>query len=315
MARKRVAIVGSGLIGRSWAIVFVRAGCEVTLYDSDEAQSAKALAWIGATLDELAQEGLDADPAWLLSFVRAAATLVQAVATVDHVQECVGEDLALKQQVFAELDRLTPMSAVIASSTSAFMPSLMFSALEGRHRCVVAHPMNPPHLAPIVEICAAPFTYPETAERVRNLMLAGGQVPVTVNREIDGFILNRLQLALLNEALRLVAGGYVSPDDLDQTVKSGLALRWSFMGPLETIDLNAPGGTADYFARYGAAIRRVGKDLCAQPAWPDDVAAILHQNRRRRVPLSELENEALWRDRRMMALARHKREAAEKYGK
>ena len=136
-----------------------------------------------------------------------------------------------------------------------------------------------------------------------------------VNHEIDGFILNRLQLAVLNEAFRLVSGGFVSADDLDQTIKNGLALRWSFMGPLETIDLNAPGGTADYIARYGAAIRRIGRDMASQPDWPDDVAIGLNDARRRKVALDNLENEARWRDRRLMALARHKREAAEKFGK
>jgi 3-hydroxyacyl-CoA dehydrogenase len=175
--------------------------------------------------------------------------------------------------------------------------------------------MNPPHLAPVVEICGAPFTYPETIERTRSLMLAAGQVPVTVNHEIDGFILNRLQLAVLNEAFRLVAGGYVSPEDLDHTIKNGLALRWSFMGPLETIDLNAPGGTADYIARYGESIRRIGKDMCTQSDWPAEISSTLHQDRRRKVALDRLEDEARWRDRRLMALARHKKEAAEKFGK
>lgn len=191
----------------------------------------------------------------------------------------------------------------------------MFSELPGRFRFVVAHPMNPPHLAPVVEICGAPFTYPETLETTRKLMSACGQVPVAVKREIDGFILNRLQLAVLNEAFRLVAGGYVSSDDLDHTVKNGLALRWSFMGPLETIDLNAPQGVADYLARYGSTIRRIGKDMSEQPEWPDEVGTRLDMERRKSVPLSQLEDETRWRDQRLMALARHKADAAARFGK
>jgi 3-hydroxyacyl-CoA dehydrogenase len=315
MARRRVALIGSGLVGRAWAIVFLRGGCEVTLYDSQPAQVEKALLWIRASLAEMEKEGLIHNGDWLSGFVKSAESMAHAVDAADHVQESIAEHLDLKRDVLAELDRLTPMAAVIASSTSAFMPSLLFSELPGRHRFVVAHPMNPPHLAPVVEICGAAFTYPETIENTRRLMELCGQVSVMVRKEIDGFVLNRLQMAVLNEAFRLVAAGYVSADDLDHTVKNGLALRWSFMGPLETIDLNAPSGIADYMARYGPGIRRIGKDMCAQPEWPAEIATELDDERRRKIPRTGLEAEAHWRDRRLMALARHKREAAEKFGK
>jgi L-gulonate 3-dehydrogenase len=308
-------LIGAGLIGRSWAIVFARGGCEVKLFDADQEQVNRALSWSASALEALASENLISDPAWVHTLITPAQSMTEAVADVDYVQESIGEDLQLKRNVLTEVDRLTPMDAVIASSTSAFMPSLLFSLLHGRHRCVVAHPMNPPHLAPVVEICGGPFTYPETLARTRTLMRAGGQVPIDVKREIDGFILNRLQHAVLNEAFHLVADGYVSASDLDETIKNGLALRWSFMGPFETIDLNAPGGTADYMARYGETIRRVGRDICNSPPWPDGIAAHLHAERRRQVPLDKLDEEARWRDRRMMVLARHKREAREKLGK
>ena len=120
------------------------------------------------------------------------------------------------------------------------MPSIIFGGLATRDRCLVSHPLNPPHLAPIVELCGADFTSPEVIERARDFMAGCAMSPITVKREIEGFILNRLQLAVLNEAFRLIAEGYVSAEDLDKTVKDGLALRWSFMGPIETIDLNAP---------------------------------------------------------------------------
>jgi 3-hydroxyacyl-CoA dehydrogenase len=315
MPRPKIALIGAGLIGRSWAIVFARGGCEVRLFDASEEQLERALNWSTTALKALAAENLVADPDWIRTLITPAQTMAEAVSDADYVQESVGEVLQLKKEILTELDRLAPMDAVIASSTSAFMPSLLFSDLQGRHRCVVAHPMNPPHLAPVVEICGGPFTYPETIERTRSLMRAGGQVPIDVRREVDGFILNRLQHAVLNEAYRLVAEGYVSAGDLDETVRNGLALRWSFMGPLETIDLNAPGGTADYMARYGDTIRRVGQDICNSPPWPNDIAEHLHKERRRQVPLNSLEDEANWRDRRMMALARHKQDAKERFGK
>ena len=107
----------------------------------------------------------------------------------------------------------------------------------------------------------------------------------------------------------------MSAEDLDLTVKDGLALRWSFMGPIETIDLNAPGGIADYMARYGETIRRVGRDIAQSGDWPDEVAAIMDAERRSAVPREKLEAEQAWRDRRLMALAAHKKDAAKRFGK
>jgi L-gulonate 3-dehydrogenase len=131
--------------------------------------------------------------------------------------------------------------------------------------------------------------------------------PITVKREIEGFILNRLQLAVLNEAFRLISEGYVSAEDLDKTIKDGLALRWSFMGPIETIDLNAPQGVADYLERYGPTIRRVGEAQASAAPWPESIGRTLDAERRTIVPSEKLTAATEWRDRRLMALAAHKR--------
>src|SRR5204863_7331468 len=159
--------------------------------------------------------------------------------------------------ICAELDALSGPAAILASSTSAIVASLFTENLKGRARCLVAHPVNPPHLVPIVELVGAPWTTPETIARAKQVYEQIDQVPIVVRREVEGFILNRLQGALLAEAFRLVEDGYVSPQDLDNTVKHGLGLRWSFLGPFETIELNAPGGIPDYCARYGAFYPRL----------------------------------------------------------
>src|SRR5690606_19450990 len=130
----------------------------------------------------------------------------------------------------------------------------------GRGRCLVAHPVNPPYLIPVVELCAAEWTSSDTMARTRELMLDIGQKPVSVYGEPRGFVLNRLQGALLREAFRLVEKGNVSVEDLDTTIKDGLGLRWSFMGPFETIDLNAPGGVQDYCDRYGEMYRAMAEE-------------------------------------------------------
>ena len=311
----KIAIVGAGLIGRSWAIVFARGGHEVALYDADAGQTARALETIAASLADMEEAGLIAKAGVLKGLIRKATSLGEALEGAAHVQENVAERLEVKRQLFAEIERLAAKDSVLASSSSALMPSLIFEGLAGRQRCLVAHPMNPPHLAPIVELCGAPFTAPETIVRARQTFAACGMAPITVRREIDGFILNRLQHAVLNEAFRLIASGYVSAEDLDLTMTDGLALRWSFMGPIETIDLNAPGGVADYMARYGETIRRVGRDIAQSGDWPDAVAAQMDAERRRAVPRGNLDAAQAWRDQRLMALAAHKKDAAKRFEK
>lgn len=303
----KAAILGAGLIGRSWAMVFARGGHDVVLWDQDAQQVEKALAHIARTLPEMAEAGLIDDVGAVRERIQGAATLARAVAGTGFIQENIVERSAPKQALFADVERLAPADAIISSSTSAIMPSIIFGALATRKRCLVSHPLNPPHLAPIVELCGGDFTDPETIDRARIFMTDCGMSPIIVKREIEGFILNRLQLAVLNEAFRLIAEDYVTAEDLDKTIKDGLALRWSFMGPIETIDLNAPNGVADYIERYGPTIRRVGDSQSAARPWPEDIGTKLGAERRAAVPQEKLEDATAWRDRRMMALAAHKR--------
>jgi len=142
-------------------------------------------------------------------------------------------------------------------------------------------------------------------ERARAIMVAAGQVPATVKKEVEGFALNRLQGALLAEAFRLLADGVIEPADLDALVKHGLGLRWSFMGPLETIDLNAPGGLEDYCHRYGPLYGRMQEQM--RPlAWDAELVGRLHAERRTEVPANMQKVRQEWRDRRLMALLAHK---------
>lgn len=302
----RAAVLGSGLIGRSWAMVFARGGHDVLLWDQDPEQVEKALAHIARTLPEMAEAGLVDEPGAALARIGAAASLPEAVGDADFIQENIVERAEPKQRLFSEVEGVAPARAILSSSTSAIMPSIIFSELETRRRCLVSHPLNPPHLAPIVELCGADFTAAEALEAAREFMASCGMVPILVKREIEGFILNRLQLAVLNEAFRLIADDYVSAEDLDKTIKDGLALRWCFMGPIETIDLNAPQGVADYLERYGPTIRRVGESQSAAAPWPPSIGEMLDAGRRAEVPRDELARATEWRDRRLMALAAHK---------
>ncbi len=303
----KVAVVGAGLIGRAWAVVFARGGAEVALFDSVAGQSETARHWAGDALLQMQEFGLIDDAAACLARIKVFDRLEEALAGAEHVQESIAERSEPKQILFGEIEKHVSATAVLASSSSAILPSVIFGSLPTRHRALVVHPMNPPHLVPVVEVCGAPFTTSETVEKTSRFMQMCGMSVVKVEAEIEGFILNRLQFAVLNEALRLIEGGHVSARDLDKTLKDGLALRWSFMGPIETIDLNAPGGIADYMERYGATIRRGGELQKASRDWTPAVADSLARERRAEVPLDALRDAQAQRDRRLMLLAKFKR--------
>ncbi len=301
------AIVGAGLIGRSWANVFARAGWQVRVWDPSDTQRAAAQALVAQSLRELEPHGLVQDAAAAAARVVVVATLEDAVGTADYVQECGPEVLDIKRSTFAALDAAAPPHCILASSTSAIVASLFTEALAGRARCIVAHPVNPPHLAPVVELCGAPWTSDATKARAREVMLDVGQVPIDVKREIDGFVLNRLQVALLTEAFRLVQDGIVSPQDVDKTICDGLGLRWAFMGPFETIELNAPGGIADYCERYVPWFRRYLADLPTAQVWDDASWRAAAAQWGPAPDAQAVAAKSLWRNERLAALAAHKR--------
>jgi 3-hydroxyacyl-CoA dehydrogenase len=309
VASPNVAIIGAGLIGRAWAMVFARAGHSVAIYDPVVGASDKALGLIGDGLAELATHGLASDPKAAAVRVRAAGSVADALDGAGFVQENSPEKLEIKQQVFAELDALAAPDAILVSSTSTIVASRYTENLKGRHRCLVAHPVNPPHLVPIVELVGSPWTSADVIARAKAIYEGAGQVPIVVKKEVDGFILNRLQAVLLSEAFRLVEEGYVSPQDLDKTIKDGLGLRWAFMGPFETIELNAPGGIPDYCERYGPSLSRLS----------DADAAIYSGDNLRRVleewgetpTAAQVAKKMQWRDGRLAALVAHKKSQPE----
>ena len=312
----KTAIVGAGFVGRAWAISFARAGHVVHLWDADPEAATAALAYIEGILPDLAANGLlnDHSPADVLARIRPVNAFAEALAEVGYVQENTPEVVAVKRAVFADLDRHAPRNAVLASSTSALLPSTFVEAIPGRARCLVCHPINPPYLIPAVEVCPSPWTSTDTVERAADFLRGCGQAPIVMKREIDGFIMNRLQGALLEEAFRLVADGVATVDDVDIGLRDGLALRWSFMGPFETIDLNAPGGVRDYADRYQGIYERIFPSVQRRVDWAGDVMKEIEADRTARLPRDQLLARQLWRDRRLMALLAHKKQAADDLG-
>jgi 3-hydroxyacyl-CoA dehydrogenase len=312
----KIAIIGSGFIGRAWSISFSRAGHEVALWDAAPEAPTAALAYIESLLPDLHAHDLlgGATPAEILLRIKVAATLQEALAGAAHIQENTPENLDLKREIFVRLDAAADPQAVIASSTSALLPSKFTEDLPGRARCLVAHPINPPYLIPAVEVVPAPWTDPAAIERTAAFLRAAGHTPIVMKREIDGFVMNRMQGALLEEAFRLVADGVVTAEDVDVGLRDGLALRWSFMGPFETIDLNAPAGVRDYVARYQAIYAGIFPTVQWRADWGGPVLDAVEAELRERTPATDLAERQRWRDRRLMALAAHKRRAASEIG-
>ena len=310
------AIVGSGFIGRAWAISFARAGSTVRLWDEADGAADRAIAFVSGVLEDLHANDLlnGQTPATVLSRISPAPTLEEALAEASHVQENTPEVLDIKIKVFQRLDAVARPDAVLASSTSALLPSRFTEGLKGRGRCLVVHPINPPYLIPAAEVVPAPWTTMDTVERTRRFLVAAGHAPLVMKKELDGFIMNRMQGALLEEAFRLVADGYASVEDVDIGIRDGLALRWSFMGPFETIDLNAPGGVRDYCERYQGIYSNIFPQMLRRVDWAGPVMDTIEPERRQRVPADRLQDRQVWRDKRLMALAAHKRRAARDIG-
>ncbi len=261
-----VAIIGTGVVGRSWARVFSRAGCRTRLYDGDPAQVERALAWLQECAVAEAAEGDSESVAAAMALVSGHSALAEAVAGAGYVQESSPERLPLKQPLFAALERAAAPAAILASSTSALDMTAIANGLSTAARCVVAHPVNPPHVIPAVEIVPGQLTDPAIVERTAALMRSVGQTPVVMNFYLNGFLLNRMQAALWQEAIHLVESGAADVEAVDAVIRDGLGLRWALMGPFGVGDTNADGGVREYFERYGPTLRGIMDELGHIPA-------------------------------------------------
>lgn len=306
----KVAILGAGLVGSAWAIVFARAGHAVSLYDGDGAQSRQALARVGDNMRELVGFGLldDADAA--LARISIAGNLAEALDGAAYAQESVFERADVKTKFYAEIDKVAGADLIVGSSSSGIPASVFTEGLDCAARCLIAHPINPPYVIPLVEVVPAPWTADAAVQTCWDLMLDVDMAPVRLTREVDGFIANRLQAALLWEAFRLLEAGIATAEDIDKTISEGLGRRWTFIGPFETIDLNAPGGLQDYAARLGPGFFEFVKQGEPAEPWSEAVIAKAHGERRNKLPLREQPARQAWRDRRLMALAKHFQEEA-----
>lgn len=265
----RCAIIGGGVIGTGWAVAFARAGAEVRIFDLRTGQADAARRDAIEILGELHAIGLSASPDACTARLHVSNDLGDALEGADYIQESIAEDANAKASFFASLPALGA-NAIVASSTSAIHPDVFFKSARDPSRCIVAHPFNPPYLIPVVEVLKSSWTSASTCSKTCEMLTSLGMSPVILDKIVPGFVVNRLQAAVINEAMSLVAEGVAEPDQIDRCMRDGLGLRWAFLGPFETMDLNAPGGIGEYIEKFATAYQALGLTLDAGQPWRSD---------------------------------------------
>ncbi len=290
--RARVVILGAGPIGTSFAAVFSDAGASVTLCDPDANRLGQSPRAIEAQRAAIAIAGLSAGGA--PADVKCAPDSTGALEEADLVIECGPERLDAKQAIFAGLLAQAPSDTILTTASSAITISRILPNPADQDRCLVAHPVNPPSVLRLIELCPAPGTAEKTTDRASELFKAVGFSPVILSQEIEGFLLNRLQGAVLREAYRLVDEGVADADAIDTVMRMGLGPRWALSGPFETAELNTDGGIEGHAARMGPAYARIGRSRGETVDWhPDLVARVARE--REALRGSTIEQRRAWR--------------------
>ena len=305
-----VAVVGAGVVGRSWIRVFARAGFLTRVHDPDPAQLAKAAEWAEQSAEEdvrlgfLTREEAGAEGSRILL----CGTLGEALAGAGYVQESGPEAIAAKQAIYRELDRAAGEEVILASSTSANDMTVIAEGVPGAHRCIVAHPVNPPHVIPVVEVLPGEKTDPRVVAATLDLLRRVGMSPVEMNRYVPGFLLNRMQAAVIREAISLVGSGVASPEAVEMVMRDGLGLRWALMGPFGTGHANSDGGVGRYYRDYGDAFSALWGDLDTDPEFGDEVIDGIAAATEAAYGEEAVPALSAWRDRMIRRILRLKRE-------
>jgi 3-hydroxyacyl-CoA dehydrogenase len=291
----RVVILGAGSIGLAFAAVFSDHGHAVTLAEPDEGRRAAAPAGIAAQGQAIALAGLSRGGAGPVEVLPDAAP---ALPEADLVLECGPERLEVKQAIFAGLLAGAGPQAILATASSAIPMSRILPDPAQQARALVAHPVNPPSVLRLIELVPAPGTLPATVDRAADLFGAAGFHAIRLGHEIEGFVLNRIQGAVLREAYRLVDEGVTDVAGIEATLRLGLGPRWALSGPFETAELNTPGGIRAHAARMGPAYRRMGESRGETGCdWREDLVARVEAQRRAMLPEAALPERAAWRAR------------------
>ncbi|MBV7395744.1 3-hydroxyacyl-CoA dehydrogenase NAD-binding domain-containing protein [Mameliella sediminis] len=271
----QTACLGGGVIGASWAALFLASGRSVALYDPAPDVERQVRDYIETAWPTMTELGLTTNGT--PDAIRFCATAAEAVAGADFVQENVPERLPIKHATFAEIEPVLKPEAIVASSASGLMLSQMQGGWEDPSRFVLGHPFNPPHLIPLVEILGNDRTDPAAVEAADRFYTAVGKVTIRLNKEKNGHVANRLQAAIWREAISLVVEGVASVEDVDKAVWAGPGLRWAAMGPTMLFNLGAgEGGLQSFCDHFSDTFNGWWEDL-GQVRLNDEIAQTLIQ--------------------------------------
>ena len=283
----KIGICGAGLIGASWAIGFANSGYICFVYDNNVNSIEKFNKYFKDLLQDLKIINPNINEDKIRNNIKLNCTIEQICEDTILIQESIVEDLKKKQYLYKELDRLTSKDTILASSSSYLVISKISELVEYKHRCINAHPALPPHVVPFVEVTGSENTSEEIINKALNIYKKANYAAILLKKETEGFVLNRLQGALLNEAVRLHEGGFASMEDIDIALKHALGIRWAFMGPFEIMDLNAPEGIKDSFNRYRTGIQNLAKQQNTVPSYSDEYLNKLDKEQRQRLAFND----------------------------
>lgn len=271
-----VAVIGAGLIGLSWTALLLAKGLRVRVYDPrPDLEQAVREALAGA-LPVLRQLGHSTDG--FEERLRIESDLEAAARDADLIQESGPELIGFKRECFARLEQFAKPNALMLSSTSGLRATHIAGDMKHPERMMVGHPFNPPHLMPLVEIVPGEKTAPEAVQEALSFYRALGKAPVVLHREINGFVGNRLQAAVLRESIYLVQQGVVSVEELDALVTNSLGLRWAAVGPFKGIHLGGgPGGITHFLTHLGPMFQSLFDELGEARISPETIAQLTQQ--------------------------------------
>ena len=309
--RLTIGVIGAGSTGASWAGLFAAFGHEVRLFDARPEVALRAVERAAAAARFLVDKGLaEKEPAGRgVSMLASATTLGAAVTGTFLVQECVTDSVELKQAIFAEVSRAAPDDALIATSSSGLSITAIQRDAHLPGRTLAAHPYNPPHLIPLVELMPGELTDAATIDRARSFFSSVGREPVVLTRDVPGYIANRISAALWREAIELVRSGVATVEDVDRAICYGPGLRWAVMGPHLIYHLGGgEGGLRAHMAHLTATKERMLRDLADWTTFPSDATDIIYEGVQAECggrPIAELQAE---RDEALVAVVKALRE-------
>ena len=303
---RKVAVIGAGTIGTSWATLYAMKGYDVNVYEKIPEQSARGMETVRSNLAFLKEKGMlsQAEMTQSLERVREMAELPQAVEDVDYVQESVVEDYDVKKSVFSQADKFSPGDAILASSSSGLKMTEIQQATTRPEKCIIAHPWNPPLLVPLIEIVPGEKTSRETIDATVRLQESLGKVAVVVNKEVLGYIGNRLAAVLWREAIDLVQKGVATVEDVDKAICAGPGIRWALMGQHLLYHLGGgPQGMSYFIDHIGrTTFEAIWRDAATWTSITDAMKTTLVNGVESEVGQREMGDLIRWRDDRLIKL-------------